>query len=235
MPAARGKTVAIHHGVDDEFYPMLDKYTLTTVRDKYRLPDPFLLYVGKIYPMKNVSGVITAFSHLRDQIPHKLVIVGPPGPRAERELAPIRRYGLENDVLLLGRVPDRDLPAIYSLADVFVFPSLYEGFGIPLLEAMACGCPVVTSLAGACPEVVDDAALLVDPTDVRAIAAATHDILTNVGLAQTLRAKGLERAKGFTWEKCARETLAVFEQVLGSGLPDRTGRWLSSRRSANFG
>jgi glycosyltransferase involved in cell wall biosynthesis len=214
IPAARGKIVAVHHGVDEEFYPVMDDDTLSTVRHKYSLPDPFLLYVGKIYPMKNVSGVVRAFSHLRDQIPHKLVIVGPPGPRAERELAPIRTYGLENDVVLVGRVPDQDLPAIYSLADVFLFPSLYEGFGIPLLEAMACGCPVVTSVAGACPEVVGDAAVLVDPNDVRAIAAAAYDVVTNPTLAQTLRAKGLERAKAFTWEKCARETLGVFERVV---------------------
>jgi glycosyltransferase involved in cell wall biosynthesis len=214
VPAVKGKIVAIHHGVDNEFHPMLDHHALAAVREKYRLPDRFLLYVGKIYPMKNVSGIIRAFSHLRDRIPHKLVIVGPRGPRADRELAPIRTYGLEDDVVLLGRVPDQDLPAIYNLADAFLFPSLYEGFGIPLLEAMACGCPVVTSVAGACPEVVGDAAVLVDPGDARAIAAAAHDVVTNPALAQTLRAKGLVRAQAFTWERSARETLAVFERVM---------------------
>jgi glycosyltransferase involved in cell wall biosynthesis len=214
IPAARGKLVAIHHGVNSEFKPITDSHRLDAMREKYRLPERFILYVGKIYPMKNVGGIITAFSLVRGDIPHKLVIVGPAVGRAESELAPIKRYNLEQDVMVLGRVPDEDLPEIYSLADLFLFPSLYEGFGIPLLEAMACGCPVVTSFAGSCPEVVGEAARLVDPRDAQAIATAALEVVTNAGLAQTLRAKGLQRAKAFTWEKCARETLAVFERCV---------------------
>jgi glycosyltransferase involved in cell wall biosynthesis len=213
VAAARGKTVAVHHGVDGEFYRIEDDHGLSAVRDRYQLPERFILYLGQIYPMKNVSGIVAAYAQLRGKIPHKLVIAGAPGHRAERELASIARYGLEDDVVLVGRVPDEDLPPIYSLADVFVFPSLYEGFGIPLLEAMACGCPVVTSTAGSCPEVVGDAAVIVDPGNVEAIAAAVDDLLNNPSLAQTMIAKGRERARAFTWEQCARDTIAVFEQV----------------------
>ncbi len=213
ISAAKGKTVAVHHGVDGEFYRIVDDHRLNAVRERYQLPERFILYLGKIYPMKNVSGIIAAYAQLRGKIPHKLVIAGGAGHRAERELASIARYNLEDDVVLVGRLPDEELPPIYSLADMFVFPSLYEGFGIPLLEAMACGCPVVTSTAGSCPEVVGDAALLVNPRQVEAIAAAVHDLLNNPTLARTLVARGLERAKAFTWEKCARDTLAVFEQV----------------------
>lgn len=222
IPAAKGKTVAVHHGVDKEFYRITDAERLNAVRAKYQLPERFILYVGKIYPMKNVSGIVAAYAELRDQIPHKLVLAGGAGPRAERELATIKQRNLEDDVILTGRVPDEDLPPLLSLAEAFVFPSLYEGFGIPLLEAMACGCPVVTSTAGSCPEVVGDAAVVVDPRDIGAIAAAVHDLLNNPNRAQTLVGRGLERVKSFTWEKCAQETLAVFEQVLAQAARSGT-------------
>ncbi|MGB9880037.1 MAG: glycosyltransferase family 4 protein, partial [Anaerolineae bacterium] len=118
-------------------------------------------------------------------------------------------------VVFTGYVPDEDLPALYSGADLFVFPSLYEGFGLPPLEAMACGTPVVCSKASSLPEVVGDAALMVDPYDVEALAEAMHRVLSDAVLREELRGKGLARAQQFTWEKAARETLAVYEEVLG--------------------
>ncbi len=213
--STRGKTVAIHHGVSEEFRPVQDRRYLDEVRRKYRLPERFILYVGKIYPMKNVAGIIKAFDRLRGAIPHKLVIAGAPSWKAKGELAPIRERGLGDDVLLTGWVPDADLPAFYNLADVFLFPSLYEGFGIPLVEAMACGCPVVTSTAGACPEVVGDAAVTVDPRDIGAIAAATQGVLSDPARARDLAARGFRRARMFSWDAAARRTLEVFERVAG--------------------
>jgi glycosyltransferase involved in cell wall biosynthesis len=221
VKAARGKTVAIHHGVSEEFRPIDDRGYLDDVRQRYGLPERFILYLGKIYPMKNVARIIRAYARLRNEIPHKLVIAGSPSWKSEGELAPIHELGLDKDVLVTGWVPDGALPAFYNLADLFVFPSLYEGFGIPLLEAMACGCPVVTSTAGACPEVVGGAAVLVDPTDVEAIARATRNLLTEPTRAQDLVAKGLRRARMFSWEASARRTLELFERVAGeaSGHP----------------
>ena len=124
------------------------------------------------------------------------------------------RLALEPHVHFTGYVPDADLPALYGGATAFVFPSLYEGFGLPPLEAMACGTPVVTSNVSSLPEVVGDAALTVDPTDVKAIAEAINGILDNPALAADLRARGLARAKQFTWERTAQQTLAVYDEVL---------------------
>jgi len=218
--SARGKTVGIHHGVSEEFRTIEDRRYLEEVGRKYNLPERFILYVGQIYPMKNVAGIIRAFDRLRGAIPHKLVIAGAPSWKAESELAPIRELGLGGDVLLTGWLPDADLPAFYNLADVLLFPSLYEGFGIPLVEAMACGCPVVTSTAGACPEVVGDAAVTVDPKDIEAIAAATQSVLSDPARARDLAARGFRRARMFSWDTAARRTLEVFERVAG-GIPGR--------------
>jgi glycosyltransferase involved in cell wall biosynthesis len=154
--------------------------------------------------MKNVGGIIRAFYSVRKRVPHKLVLVGSPGPKAKSDLALIDEYQLQDDVILTGWVPDEHLPILYNLADLFVFPSFYEGFGIPLLEAMACGCPVV-----------DDAAILVDPSDVNSIAEGIYEGLTNQNLRQDLIQKGFKRVKNFSWEESAKDTLALFESVAG--------------------
>jgi len=144
-----------------------------------------------------------------------LVIVGAPNfwkssPVAES----VEKLGLKSCVHFTGYIPEGDLPALYNGADLFVFPSLYEGFGLPVLEAMACGTPVITSNTSSLPEVAGDAALLVDPYDVDAIAEAMRRVLTDLNLAGELRVKGLARASEFSWERTARETLAVYEKVL---------------------
>ncbi len=130
----------------------------------------------------------------------------------------MQAQGLEEWVTFTGYVPDADLPALYNGADLFCFPSLYEGFGLPVLEAMACGTPVVTSNTTSLPEVAGEAALLVDPYDVEDIAAAMQRVLTEPDLAHDLRERGLARAGQFSWEKTARETIAVYERVLGEKL-----------------
>jgi glycosyltransferase involved in cell wall biosynthesis len=210
------KVVAIHHGLAPHFDRVTDRARLAEVRQKHHLPEQYILWVGQVYPTKNLPRILLAFAELRRRFPHKLVIVGSRSWKAERELMPIRSHGLEDDVIPTGHVPDADLPAIYSMASVLLAPSLYEGFGLCLIEAMACGCPVVTSRAGACPEVAGDAAALVDPCDVESIVDAVAVILGYPQVARMMVESGLRRAGEFSWEACARETLALFERVLAA-------------------
>jgi glycosyltransferase involved in cell wall biosynthesis len=150
---------------------------------------------------------------VKDEIPQKLVIAGEERWRAKEDLELIERLGIKDWIHFTGWVSHDDLPAFYNLADLFVLPSLYEGFGIPLLEAMACGCPVLTSTTGSPPEVVEDAGYLVNPIKVDDIAAGICEVLSNSELRSAMVVKGLERVKDFSWEKCARETLRVLEGV----------------------
>jgi glycosyltransferase involved in cell wall biosynthesis len=211
----REKIATIHSAVGERFRPIHDPERLAAVRKKYDLPERFLLYVGQIYPMKNVGGIIKAYARLREVIPHKLVIVGRPTRRSKSELALIDRYGLRGDVMVTGYVPDAEIPVFYNLAELFVFPSLYEGFGLPLLEAMACGCPIVTSAGGATEEVAGDAARLVNPRDPASIAEGIDDLLHDPAARSELVERGLQRAQRFTWERCAREVLQVLHSVGG--------------------
>jgi glycosyltransferase involved in cell wall biosynthesis len=177
----------------------------------------YLLYVGSENPRKNLPFLLRAFARLRQVLPDvRLIRVGAvqylPQARALQEQ--IERLGLSNVVLHYPSVSDEDLALFYNRASLFVFPSLYEGFGLPPLEAMACGTPVVCSNAASLPEVVGDAAIMVDPYDVEGLAEAMYRVLTDAGLREKLRAKGLERARQFTWERTARETVAVYQEVL---------------------
>jgi glycosyltransferase involved in cell wall biosynthesis len=162
-----------------------------------------------------VGGILRALALLRDRIPHPLVMAGRPSLKAERDMRLVEQLGLGDRVRFTGWVADEDLPVLYSLADAFVFPSLYEGFGVPLLEAMACGCPVVTSTGGSCAEVVGEAGLCVDPADPAAIAGAVLRVVTEPGLARELGRRGVERARRFTWERTARATLSILAEAAG--------------------
>lgn len=209
-----GKLATVYHGFRTDFRRVEDPERVARARARYRLPEKFILYVGRIYPMKNVRGLVEAFAKLRDRIPHSLVISGIKHYKTEPDFAAIDRYSLHDRVIPTGYVEEEDLPVLYSMADAFVLPSLYEGFGIPLLEAMACGCPIVTSTQGSCPEVVDGAGVLVDPRDSGDIATGIHRILTDRDLAAALVQKGYQRVAQFSWEKCARETLEVIESAV---------------------
>ena len=209
------RVTVLHSGVNDRFRPVVDPAARAALRARYNLGDrPYVLAVGTVQPRKNYEMLVRAFRAVAAQQPHSLVIAGGSGWLTEGLQAEIARQGLADRVRMAGFVADDDLPGLYSAADLFVFPSLYEGFGLPVLEAMACGTPVVTSNSSSLPEVAGDAAILVDPFDVDQIANAMWLVLSQPDLAAALSEKGLARAAQFTWERTARETIAVYERVL---------------------
>lgn len=212
------KIKTTHFGFDSKFRPIEDSALLEEVRQRYELPERFILFVGRIDPGKNFGALIEAFSKIHTDLPHKIVVAGHPRFDFEGDLAKVEELGLQDKVLFAGWVPPDDLAALYNLADVFVLPSFYEGFGIPVIEAMACGCPVIAADAGALPEISGGAALLVDPYSQDEIAEAIRRTLTDDGLRQRLIDSGLQRAKAFSWEKCARQTLEVLHSLNGSGV-----------------
>lgn len=174
-----------------------------------------ILFVGRRDPYKNLPLLVEAFSHLASRISHlRLRVVGPDDPRYPEARAQASALGLNDRVDWVGYASDQDLLAEYQQADVFVLPSTYEGFGLTVLEAMACGAPVVCSRVSSLPEVVGEAGLLVTPGDPTALSEAVEQVLANPALAADLRARGLQRAAQFTWERCARATLAAYAQAL---------------------
>jgi glycosyltransferase involved in cell wall biosynthesis len=189
---------------------------LAAIRAKYRLgAEPFFLGIGTLQPRKNYQRLIQAFSNIKNQISNtKLVIVGGKGWMYDDIFSQVKRLGLEDHVLFPGFVDDDDLPALYSAAEALAYPSIYEGFGLPLLEAMACGTPVVTSVTSSLPELAGDAALLVEPTDIDALATAMRRLLQDADLRRRLVAAGFEQIRKFTWEKAAAQLLAVYEAML---------------------
>jgi glycosyltransferase involved in cell wall biosynthesis len=209
---AADKVVPIHNGFDPTvFQPVRDAERLQQLRDKYRLPQKFILWVGQIESRKNVARLLQAFAQIKNEIPHALVIAGAQRWSTRTELEVIAELGIADRVLFPGWIEHTDLPGVYTLAELFSFPSLYEGFGIPLIEAMACGCPIVTADTCAPPEVTDGAAVLVNPLSVDAIAEGMRKVIFDAGLRSTLIARGLQRAADFGWEKCAAQVLALFD------------------------
>ncbi len=210
------KIHVVYLGRDEGLRRVDDPDLLARTRARYNLGERYLLYVGTLQPRKNLVRVVEAFARLagRPELAGvQLVLAGKKGWSYDALFARVSQLGLDGRVTFPGYVPDADLPALLSGALAFVYPSLYEGFGIPVLEAGACGVPVITSNTSSLPEVAGDAAILVDPHDVDAIAEAMYRIITDEGLRAELAQRGLENVKRFSWEKCARETLAVLEQV----------------------
>lgn len=213
------KVFPIHNGFDPSvFRPVHDPLHLQAVRDKYKLPEKFILWAGQIESRKNIARLLQAFALIKDKIPHPLVLAGELRWNAATELRVIQELGIESRVLFPGWVSHGDLPAVYCLADLFAFPSLYEGFGIPLLEAMACGCPIVTANTCAPPEVTDGAAYLVDPLSADDIATGMLKVILDRKFRDDMIANGLKRAKDFSWEKCATQLLALFQTLTAEKL-----------------
>jgi glycosyltransferase involved in cell wall biosynthesis len=196
-----------------QFRPVHDRAALDAIRQKYNTGEHYILAVGNLQPRKNHLRLLQAFAQAKQMgaLPHKLVIVGQSWWRAETVYAHARAFG--DAVQFTGYVPDADLPLLYNAANVFCYPSLYEGFGLPVLEAMACGVPVITSNLSALPEVAGDAARLVDPYDTNALAHALYETAADDALRQELRRRGLARAQLFTWARTAEQTHRVYQRA----------------------
>ncbi len=181
---------------------------------KYKLPEQFILAVGTLEPRKNFGTLIKSFVLIKAKLPHsKLVIVGKKGWKYSHIEDKLKEFKLENEVIFPGYLDGEDLKKMYAAATVFVFPSLYEGFGIPPLEAMACGCPVVSSNVASLPEVVGDAGILIEPKNARKIADSVISLIENDQIRNMLIERGLRRAEKFSWQKSAEAALAVFEKM----------------------
>ena len=215
LHVAPGKVRVVPNGIAEEFREPDEGADLAAVRDRCGLPAEFMLYVGTLEPRKNLLRLLQACERLwsSHRVSHKLVIVGKQGWLARDVHEYIDRAGLRDRVVFAGYVARADLPAVYALATVFVYPSLCEGFGLPPLEAMACGTPVVASNASAMPEVLGEAARLVDPLDVEALAAAIGEVLEDEHLRDELRFAGLKRAYAYRWEASARQMLDVYAEL----------------------
>lgn len=198
---------------DERFRPLPDA-EVAAFRTGHGLTRPFALYLGNLEPRKNLPTLLRAFDQIAADVEHDLVIVGGEGWMTEEFHATLGSLRNRARVRVLGFAPVEDLPSWYNAADLFVFPSLYEGFGLPPLEAMACGTPVVTSNTSSLPEVVGDAALTVAPTDTVALAAAMGRLLGDPELSASLRAAGLARAATFTWERTAAGTIDAYHAAL---------------------
>jgi glycosyltransferase involved in cell wall biosynthesis len=213
----------IPHGVRSTFGIRPAPVVRAHLRQRFGIEQPYVLYVGALTQRKNIVRALEAFARLREDLPPLHFVLA--GPRTWRETPvefTIQQLGLVDCVRLTGPVSDADLAILYNGARLFVFPSLYEGFGLPVLEAMACGAPVVTANVSSLPEVAGDAAELVDPHDVEQIAAAMRRVLMDATHAARLRNAGLRWARQFNWARTARETLSVYRLALGRRTVRRT-------------
>ncbi|MCL4370153.1 MAG: glycosyltransferase family 4 protein [Chloroflexi bacterium] len=215
------KVEAIHCGVDPRFKPVEDSVLLSEFRAAHGLPDHFLLYLGTLEPRKNVERLVEAYAlgRRRHAVRQKLILGGARGWLYDRIFARVQALGLQEEVVFANYIPEHELPLWYNCADIFIYPSLYEGFGLPPLEAMACGTPVITSSVSSLPEVVGTAAITVDPLDVDALAEAIAKVLDNRSLGARLSEEGRIQAARFSWSDMAERTLRLYRSVL-----EREGR-----------
>jgi len=206
---AADRIKVVMNGYDSNRYKVLD-HSADLLKQKYQVDYPYILFIGRLELKKNIPRLVEAFGLFKQRNPeatHKLVLIGTRGltfPLVEEQ---IKKYKLENEIVFPGWISDEDLPVWLNSADLFAFPSIFEGFGIPVLEAMACGCPVICSNTTSLPEVAGDSALMVDPQKTEEIVESLEKVLFNSDVAANLKKKGLERVKDFSWEKCAKETL----------------------------
>lgn len=210
------KVHVVYEAPASRFTP-IDRGRALAVLGKHDVEAPYILNVGSLEPGKNRGRLICALHALRREgLCQQLVVIGQPAWRFEEDFALVEELGMNDAVRFLGYVADDELPAFYAGATAFAFPSLYEGFGLPVIEAMACGAPVLTSAIGATAEVAGDASLLVDPHSVEQIRDGLRRLLTDAGLRDDLRRRGVERAAEFSWARAAAETHAVYQHTAGA-------------------
>lgn len=217
LDVPESKIVVVPNGVDlNRFFPQIDGLIIDGIKSKYGIDGQYLLYLGTLEPRKNIERLIKAYALLKSILPDapKLVLAGRKGWMYESIFKTVSELKLENSVIFTGYIEDSEAPALLGGATAFLFPSLYEGFGMPPLEAMACGTPVLTSNCSSLPEVVGDAAVLVDPYSVEEIAEGMERLVTDAGLRKELSEKGLERAKDFTWERSAKILMDVYKSLV---------------------
>ncbi len=205
----------VYHGVESRFHPRASS-EIAAFRQRKGLPERFVLFVGTLEPRKNLVRLVEAFARVRDERTC-LVLAGGKGWLYAELLARIEALGLSNKILFPGYIANDELPWWYNAAIALAYPSLYEGFGLPVLEAQACGTPVLTSNASSLPEAAGDAALMVDPYDVDALASALSRLLTEIPLRHELRERGLVHAQQFSWPRTAQETARVYRHALAEG------------------
>lgn len=214
-PDSETRLVAIYNGVSEHFQVVEDKKELKRVKDKYKLPDKFFFHLGNTDPKKNTIGVLKAYSDFRkkykEDIP--LVMLDFDNQELNRMLAEINDKKLIDHIILTGYVINTDLPAIYSQCEIFLYPSLRESFGIPMLEAMKCGVPVITSNTSSMPEVSGGAAMIIDPYKPEEITNAMLKLLEDEDIKAKIVKEGFEQAKKFSWENMAKDVLKLYEEV----------------------
>lgn len=210
------KVRVIHHGYDKErfrpFQKQEDCDTINQVKHKYKIHKPYILYVGALQPRKNILGLVKAFELLKNDA-YELVIAGGKAWLYRELFEYARKTSARDNIIFTGRFETEELPALLWGAEVFVLPSLYEGFGLPAIEAMACGTPVITSNVSSLPEIAGQSAILVNPTKSEEIARAIQQVLESNEIKQKMRYSGLQNIQRFSWEKCAKETLEVVIQA----------------------
>jgi len=211
------KVHIIYPGVDtDRYHSGIDRDMIDGILKKYALPDAYFLYLGTLEPRKNIETIVEAYrlynkNHGGDI---RLVIAGKKGWQYERIFEKVREYGLEQRIIFPGYVSEEDKPGLYAGARAFLFPSLYEGFGMPPLEAMACGTPVIAAAASSLPEVMGDAGCMVEPMDTEAIAGYMHALASDREFSDSIRARGFDRAKKFSWDKSVEALFRVYRELI---------------------
>lgn len=205
----------VHNGVDERYKPVTDDFALACFRKKYRLPDRYIAFIGNTEPRKNVINMLKAYAEYLDTSVGKktLAVLHNNTKTFETQLQDARAEHLRNNIVVLGYIDSADMPSFYSGADMFLYPSLREGFGMPILEAMACGTPVITSRTSSMPEVGGEAALYADPTDYKDIAEQMTFLETHPGKRENMIRDGFEQCKKFTWDEAARKVLCVYQKV----------------------
>jgi len=212
MSADPDRVHVIREGADEIFVPQTN-YQTGLIKARYSIKRPYILYVGALDDRKNIRGLLESYARISHESPPELVLAGNTGRMSEPLAGIISRLGLSGMVRHLGQVPKKALPALYSGAEIFVWPSLYEGFGLPVLEAMSCASPVISSASSSIPEVAGDAAILVDPADTGELAYSMRRVLNDPSLQQSMRERSLVQSAKFSVKNMARSTLDLYRKA----------------------
>jgi len=213
------KISVVYCGVNNSFRYIDDKEQIQSIREKYGLTEPFILFVGTFSPRKNLLRLLKAYELLQNRygVMHKLVIVGEKGWKFNKETALLQKSSIVGNIIFPGYIQDEDLPAVYNAADVTVYPSIYEGFGLPVVESMACGTPVALSDIPCLMEVAGDAAVYFDPLNVEDMADSIYSLLSDSSLYDEIKARGMERAKRYSWKEAAHAFLEIIQGMHAQG------------------